>query len=258
MTHYFPDIAVFLFGLCIGSFLNVCIYRVPAGQSIVHPGSTCPGCRQPIRFYDNIPLLSYLLLRGRCRRCGIAIPLRYPLVEALTGFFALITYLTFGPTLTALVHFVFAAALLTVTFIDIDHRIIPDVISLPGIVVFFIASFWLPTVSWLDAALGVLIGGGSLLAIAWGYRLATGKEGMGGGDVKLLAMIGAMIGWQGVLFTIFAASATGTLAGVLHMLQTRSRDLKTAIPFGPFLAIGALVYLFWGDPLIEWYWDLLG
>jgi leader peptidase (prepilin peptidase)/N-methyltransferase len=156
-----------------------------------------------------------------------------------------------------LVYFVFIAVLLVITYIDIDHRIIPDILSLPGIPIFFLGSFILADVSWVDALIGILVGGGSLFAVAWGYYLLTRKEGMGGGDIKLLAMIGALIGWKGVLFTIFASSAIGTIAGIITMLYTK-KGLKLAVPFGPFLAIGAIIYIFFGPQIIQWYITLLG
>ena len=251
--NHFLEILIFAWGLCIGSFLNVCIFRLPEDQSIVRPRSSCPQCKNPIRFYDNIPIISYLLLRGRCRHCGKKIALRYPLVELLTGLFALGTFLKFGPTWDSLIYFVFIAALLTITFIDLDHRIIPDVITLPGLLIFAASSLVLSDITLIDSIIGVVVGGGSLLTVAWIYKMLTHKDGMGGGDIKLLAMIGAVVGWQGVLLTIFVASATGTLAGILTMLKARQGNLKLAIPFGPFLATGALVYIFWGQSLIYWY-----
>lgn len=257
MPAYPIGIFTFIFGLCIGSFLNVCIYRLPVSKSIVHPGSTCPKCGHLIRFYDNIPLLSYLLIGGKCRHCHAAISLRYPIVELLGGLFALGSFLKFGLSLEALIVFIFIAALLVITFIDIDHRIIPDIITLPGIPLGFAASFALPTVTYRQSLLGILVGGGSLFLVAWTYHLMTGKEGMGGGDIKLLAMIGAVIGWQGILFTVFVASAVGTLSGMLVMLKT-GKNMKLAVPFGPFLAVGAIAYIFFGPQLVDWYLHLLG
>ncbi|KPJ77079.1 MAG: peptidase A24 [Deltaproteobacteria bacterium SG8_13] len=245
-------IIVFAFGLCVGSFLNVCIYRIPESKSIVTPGSMCPRCGVKIRFYDNIPLLSYLLLRGRCRNCRASIAVRYPLVELLSGALAVAVLIKFGLTPEAAVTYGFAAVLIVITFIDIDHRIIPDVISLPGIAAFFLAARLVPSVTWLDSLIGILAGGGSLFLVAWFYHLITRKEGMGGGDIKLLAMIGAMIGWKGVLFTIFASSASGTLVGLIVMLIKR-QNMKLAVPFGPFLALGAVMYLFYGPQVIAWY-----
>lgn len=243
---------VFMFGLCVGSFLNVCIYRIPSSKSIVYPGSMCPHCGVKIRFYDNIPLLSYLLLRGRCRNCRTPISVRYPLVELLSAVLAAAVLLKYGLTPEAAVIFGFIAVLVVIAFIDIDHRIIPDVISLPGIAAFFLAARLLPSVTWIDSAIGILAGGGILFLVAWLYHLIARKEGMGGGDIKLLAMIGAMIGWKGVLFTIFASSATGTIVGLIVMLVKR-QNMKLAVPFGPFLALGAVVYLFCGPQVIAWY-----
>ncbi len=256
MYSYLLEIITFIFGTCIGSFLNVCIYRLPASKSIVHPRSMCPECKNMIRSYDNIPILSYLLLKGKCRYCDAVISFRYPLIEIITGAFSLCVFLKFGLTLEGLIYFAFIASLIVITFIDLDHRIIPDVISLPGIPIFFAASFALPSVTYIDSLIGILTGGGSLFLVAWIYNLITKKEGMGGGDIKLLAMIGALVGWKGVLFTIFVSSAVGTLSGIAVMLQTK-KNMKLAIPFGPFLAIGAVLYIFYGSRLIYWYLNLL-
>lgn len=242
----------FLFGMIVGSFLNVCIYRLPLSRSIVRPRSQCPQCGQPIRAVDNIPLLSYLFLRGRCRDCGKRIPLRYPVVELLSGGFAAMAVARFGPGWQALLMYALIAALLVITFIDLDHRIIPDAITLPGMAIGLLASFGLSRITPLEALVGILAGGGSLFLVAWGYQLVTRREGMGGGDIKLLAMIGAFMGWKGVLFTIFVASLTGTLAG-MALIFRRQGDMKLAVPFGPFLAVGAIAYLFIGAELWSWY-----
>jgi leader peptidase (prepilin peptidase)/N-methyltransferase len=218
----------------------------------------CPNCRTFIPFYDNIPVFSYLWLKGRCRQCKVKIPLRYPMVELLGGLTALGSYLKFGLTWEALIYYAFIAVLLVVTFIDLDHRIIPDIITLPGIPLFFAASFALPGITYKAALIGILAGGGSLFLVAWTYSLITKKEGMGGGDIKLLAMMGAIIGWKGVLFTIFVGSLAGTLAGLAVMLQSRKGGMKLAVPFGPFLSIGGITYIFFGMPLIAWYFKLLG
>jgi leader peptidase (prepilin peptidase)/N-methyltransferase len=255
-TPVVTTILVFFFGACIGSFLNVCIYRIPSGLSVVHPGSSCPRCRTLIAFYDNLPILSYLLLRGKCRSCRAPIAVRYPFVELLGGLLALACALAFGLTLHALVVFAFIATLIVVALIDLDHRIIPDVISLPGIPLFFLASMAVPTLTWQSSLVGILVGGGSLFSVAWVYQRITGREGMGGGDIKLLAMIGAMTGWQGVVFTLFAASAVGTVIGILAMLRSGG-NMRLAIPFGPFLALGAVIYLFFGQGLIDWYFGII-
>lgn len=242
----------FAFGLVIGSFLNVCIHRLPASQSIVHPRSRCPQCGHLIRAYDNIPVLSYVLLGGRCRDCKTHISARYPVVELLSGAFAAMSVARFGLDWTGAVVYALIAAFLVITFIDIDHRIIPDMITLPGIPLGLAASFGPGLVSPMQALIGILAGGGSLFLVAWGYQLITKREGMGGGDIKLLAMIGAFIGWQGVLFTIFVASFTGTLTGIALMFR-RAGGMKLAVPFGPFLAVGAIAYLFIGPDVMEWY-----
>jgi leader peptidase (prepilin peptidase) / N-methyltransferase len=244
--------AVFAFGAIIGSFLNVCIVRLPEERSIVRPPSHCPICRRDIAWYDNVPVLSYLLLRGRCRTCSTRISPLYPVVELLTGALAVALWLRLGPTPAFAGYFAFAAALVTITFIDLDHRIIPDVISLPGIVVGLVVSLVSPLVTPLDAVLGALAGGGVLLAIAFGYQAIRGQEGMGGGDIKLLAMIGAFLGWRSVFVTLMVASLIGSLIGVGIMLYQRA-DTKLAIPFGPFLAGGALVSLFFGDRIFAFY-----
>jgi leader peptidase (prepilin peptidase)/N-methyltransferase len=253
MSNLFILFIIFCMGACIGSFLNVCIWRVPRSESIVSPGSRCPQCSTPIRFYDNIPILSYILLMGKCRHCKSGISIRYPLVEGLTGVLAMAAAFRFGLTLDFLIYFIFISVLVTVTFIDLDLQIIPDVISLPGIPIGLAASLVLTTVTFKDSLIGALVGGGSLFLVAWGYYYFTKKEGMGGGDIKLLAMIGAFIGWQGVFFTIFIASAVGSVTGAILMLFAK-KDLKFAVAFGPFLALGALAYLFVGPELIDWYY----
>jgi leader peptidase (prepilin peptidase)/N-methyltransferase len=172
------------------------------------------------------------------------------------GLFCLGVLLKYGLTFPAVVYYVFIATLIVITFIDIDHRIIPDYLSLPGIPIFFLASLALPSLTYWDAIIGILVGGGSLFLVAWTYHLITKKEGMGGGDIKLLAMIGALIGWKGVLFTIFISSAAGALSGMTIMLLTR-QNMKLAVPFGPFLAIGAIAYIFFGPQLIYWYFYVL-
>lgn len=245
-------IFAFIFGAVVGSFLNVCIYRLPAEKSIVFPPSACPSCGNRIRWYDNLPIISFLLLRARCRACRTPISWRYPLVEALNGLLTLLLFLKFGPSLTFLAFFLLCSSLVVITFIDLDHQIIPDSISLPGIVLGFIFSFLLPWNGWLNSLLGIVAGGGSLLLVAWLYEKLTGKEGMGGGDIKLLAMMGAFLGWRSVPFIIFAASLVGSVIGVSLMLLQK-KDGKLAIPFGPFLAFGAVLYIFYGRQIIHWY-----
>lgn len=244
----FLEIFFFTVGAAIGSFLNVLIHRLPEEASIIFPASHCPKCRHAIRLYDNIPLISYLFLKGRCRDCGEKISWRYPLVELITAVMALLLLWKFGPSLQFLSTFLFACALIVITFIDLDHQIIPDVISLPGIPIFFLAAVFIMHLSFRDAFLGFLIGGGILYGIAFFYELITKREGMGGGDIKLLAMIGAFLGWQSLLFVMLVSSFAGALVGITVMIA-KGRDMKYAVPFGPFLSLGAIAYLFFGAHL---------
>jgi leader peptidase (prepilin peptidase)/N-methyltransferase len=230
---------------------------MPQNESIVSPPSHCPHCSSRIRWYDNIPLLSYLVLRGKCRGCSAHISLQYPLVELINGILTLLLFLRFGPTLPFVVLFLFCSALVVITFIDIEHQIIPDEISLSGIVIGFVLSFFINGHTWLNSLLGILLGGGSLLLVAYGYQRLTGKDGMGGGDIKLLAMMGAFLGWKAVLFIIFASSLVGSVVGITIML-VQKKDSKLAIPFGPYLAFGAVLYIFYGKVLIRWYLGLSG
>ena len=273
-------LAAFVFGSCVGSFLNVCIYRLPADESVVWPGSRCPHCGTAIAWYDNLPLLSWLLLRARCRACHARISGRYPLVEVVTGTLAVVALVRFHVTPHAAVAFAFTAALVLVTFVDLDHRFIPDEVSLPGVLVGLAASF-LPgdpltgDPTPLDAAAGAALGGGILWAVAWVYERMAGIEGMGFGDVKLLAMIGAFLGWQAIPAVLIVASIGGSLVGfaligfrarrrfgrvvrtlgpgaLRPFLQRTSR--RTEIPFGPFLALGAVLALY--DPALRIPWHL--
>jgi len=190
---------------------------------------------------------------GKCRHCNEKISIRYPLIESLTGLMALACFIKFDYSIEAIIYFSFISLLIVISFIDLDHRIIPDIISLPSIPIGLICSFFLPSTNFIQAIIGVLIGGGILYLVAWGYQMITGKEGMGGGDIKLLAMIGAFIGWKGVLVTIFMASSAGTLVGFFLMLLL-NKNMKYALPFGPFLSVGAIIYVYAGSELIRWYY----
>jgi len=243
---------VFLLGAILGSFLNVCICRLPKRESILSPPSYCPHCREPIKFYDNIPILSYLLLRGKCRQCKGHISFRYPVVEVLSGLICLALFIKYGLTLQSLLFLLFTAALIIITFIDLDYQIIPDIISIPGIFSGIGASFFIPIMSWLESIFGILIGGGFLLLVAIGYKWLTGREGMGGGDIKLLAMVGAWLGWKAIPFVLFSSSLIGVLIGGGSVLITK-RGARTKIPFGPFLSLASIIYVFFGPELINWY-----
>ncbi len=246
-------IPAFIFGACVGSFLNVCIHRIPRHTSIVSPGSACPACATPIPFYANIPVISFLALRGRCLFCSTAISWRYPLVEALTGGVGVLVCLRFGLTPEALVWFAFAATLLLVSFIDLDFQIIPDRISIPGIFTFALLAYFVLEMPISAIGFGILAGGGILYTVALAYYLIRRQEGMGGGDIKLLAMIGAATGVPGVLFTLFAGSLMGTAAGIAGMVVHPKKGAQIRIPFGPFLSAGAILYVFFGEFLIRWY-----
>jgi leader peptidase (prepilin peptidase)/N-methyltransferase len=245
-------LVAFLLGSVIGSFLNVCVWRVPRGESIIYPRSRCPKCDGAIRPRDNVPLVSYALLRGRCRACGGEISFRYPAIEALNGVMLVLLLYRFGLSPALGVYAAFVAALVVVSFIDLDHQIIPDVISLPGIVLGLVVSALGQGPPLLDSVAGLLAGGGILYGVAVGYHACTGREGMGGGDIKLLAMIGAFLGWRGVLVTLIVGSLTGAVVGTSLILARRAES-RIPIPFGPFLALGAVCALVFGDQLIEWY-----
>jgi leader peptidase (prepilin peptidase)/N-methyltransferase len=241
---------IFIFGAVVGSFLNVCIFRIPVKTSIIKPLSQCPHCHHPVYFYDNIPIISFIMPRGKCRDCGGKISWRYPLVELITAALALLLFLQFGLTLKFLTFFIFTAVLIVITFIDLDHQIIPDVLTLPGIPIFFLLAIFVVKVPWLEALIGLLIGGGMLFAIAFVYQLITKREGMGGGDIKLLAMIGGFLGWKSLIFILLVSSFSGAIVGIAAMV-IQKQDMKYAIPFGPFLSVAAVAYLFWGDAFMR-------
>ncbi len=242
----------FLFGLCVGSFLNVVISRLPAGRSIVHPRSACPRCGSPIVWYDNLPLLSYALLRAHCRQCRAAISWRYPAIELTCGALFALAYLAFGPSPRLVAALIFLGGLVAITWIDLDHQIIPDVLSLPGIALGLMLSLSPDGIGWKDALAGTIVGGGLFVLIIVGSALIIGQPGMGVGDVKLGAMIGAFLGWKLVLLSILLSVLIGgPLAAVL--LATGRKGRKDPVPFGPFLALGGMISLFWGEALLAWY-----
>jgi leader peptidase (prepilin peptidase)/N-methyltransferase len=297
-------IAIVLLGLCFGSFLNVCIYRLPRGLSVVHPGSACPACKRPIRPYDNIPVLSWLMLRGRCRDCGTPISPRYAVVELLTAALFLACYLQFGLTLETLKFCTFSFLVLGLIFTDAEHKLLPDAMTLPGIVLGLLFSWFVPvnglltvilpklapaasaSFSWrvlslADAALGTAAGASFIYGVGAIYKSARGVEGMGFGDVKLMAMVGAFLGGTLTIFTIFAGSLVGSVFGLGTMLavwikRTRRRvnrhkeSLSAArrrawesarmvyrnyqMPFGVFLGSMAIAALFFGNAVLHWYW----
>ena len=246
----FLNLFALVFGAVVGSFLNVCIFRLPAEASIVKPRSQCPYCHHPIRNRDNIPLISFIILRGKCRDCGGKISWHYPLVELITALLALLLFLKFSLTLNFLIFFIFTAVLIVITFIDLDHQIIPDILTLPGIPIFCLAAIFLLKIPWLEALLGLLIGGGILFTIAFVYELISKREGMGGGDIKLLAMIGGFFGWKSLIFILLFSSFSGAMVGITAMI-IKKQDMKYAVPFGPFLSAAAIAYLFSGDAFMR-------
>lgn len=253
----------FLVGLIVGSFCNVCIHRIPQGESIILPGSRCPNCRTGIKAYDNIPVLSFVFLKGQCRSCGRRISWQYPVVELLTGSLFALTVVQFGLTWHTGILWAFVAALVIVTFIDLEHQIVPDVITLPGIAIGLTWSlltallltgdsrpFFSPPTP-LDAFLGMLVGGGILYLVA-----VLSRGGMGGGDIKLTAMVGALLGWRAALLTIFLGTLSGSIIAVI-LLASGKKSRKDPMPFGPFLALGAVLALFWGNEIIALYFRLV-
>ena len=244
-------VTVLVLGLIIGSFCNVVIYRLPLGKSIIRPGSHCRVCSAPILPWDNIPLLSYILLRGQCRVCKDPISLRYPVVELVSGVLYMLLWFKFGFSIPFAVFAALTSTLLTVALIDYDHKIIPNSITLPGILVGLGLSTWGLPITLVDSILGLLLGGGLFYLIA-----VLTKGGMGGGDIKLIAMIGSFLGWQGALFTIFSGALLGSLVGITLMLLGR-KGRKDKVPFGPFLSCGAILFILVGDDLINWYLNLL-
>jgi len=244
-------VAISLLGLAIGSFLNVCIHRVPREASVISPGSRCPSCGYVLRWFDNIPVISYVLLAGRCRQCRTPISIRYPIVELVTMGVFLVHYFIFGLSALLVARLVFACALIVLFVIDLEHHLLPNVITLPGIVAGFAFSLILPPGP-ISSAIGILVGGGVLWLIGEAYYRYAGQEGMGGGDVKMLAMIGAFLGWKLVIVTLVFSSIIGAIIGLL-VIAMRRGDMKYALPYGTFLALAALIASLFGDRIVAWY-----
>lgn len=245
-----------LLGLIVGSYLNVVIHRLPRGLSTVLPRSRCPVCGAAIRARDNLPLVSFLMLRGRCRRCGAPIAWRYPLVELATGLLFVAVVLRWGPTVEALTAALFCCLMVALAAIDLELYLLPDRLTLPGLVAGLAIQPWFPGGDLASAAIGAAAGGGVLLAVWGAWYLLRHEEGMGLGDVKMLAMIGAFVGWKGAGVALLVAVAAGSLVG-LAMIALRRAGRRSRLPFGVFLALGGLVALFWGRALAAGYLDLL-
>jgi leader peptidase (prepilin peptidase)/N-methyltransferase len=270
-------VVVFLFGLIIGSFLNVCIVRLPREQSIVSPRSQCPRCRTLIRWYDNIPLASFIALRGKCRSCGLPISWRYPLVELLNGLLYLWAYDAFGLSGESGMVMALCSALLVITFIDLDHQIIPDVITLPGMVIGLLAApLFMSTLEppmafglgrlipsagtylsgFVNSLVGLVLGAAPLFIIGWFWEKLRKVEAMGGGDVKYMGMVGSFLGWKGAFLTIMLGALTGSIVG-MTLIALKKHQADKVIPFGPYLAFGTLLTMFYGDDIIGWYFGLI-
>jgi len=234
-------------GLVLGSFYNVCIHRYLTGQSIVRPASHCPKCGHSLVWWENIPLLSYLLLRGRCRGCNSPISLRYPLVEGLSGLWALLLALQFGLGWDWLVYMVVGGLLIIMSFIDFAEYILPDVFTLPGAVLAFCGMVFLVGMPWQDSLLGAVIGAGGFWLLQQGYYLIRRVEGLGSGDIKLMLLLGALVGWQGLPLLIFLAAFTALAASLGYMAKNAHQGMQTRIPFGPFLSLGAMIYILYGS-----------
>jgi leader peptidase (prepilin peptidase)/N-methyltransferase len=241
-------------GLSIGSFLNVCIHRIPRGGSVVHPASACPHCGYVLRWIDNIPVFSYVMLGGRCRGCKAPISPRYPIIELVTMATFLVHYAVFGLDIILVPRLLFACAMIVLFAIDLEHHLLPNVITLPGIVMGLAFSVFLPP-GLVDALIGTTLGGGILWAIGEAYFRYSGQEGMGGGDVKMLAMIGAFLGWKLVILTLVLSSVLGSLIGLL-VIAARWGGLKHALPYGTFLALGGLFASLAGADIVNWYVSL--
>jgi leader peptidase (prepilin peptidase)/N-methyltransferase len=243
--------ALAILGLAVGSFLNVCIHRIPRGGSIAHPPSSCPHCGYRLRWIDNVPVLSYAMLGGRCRQCKAPISIRYPVVEVVTMGVFVLHYVVFGLDILLVPRLLFACILIALFAIDLEHHLLPNVITLPGIVVGLAFSAMLPP-GLVDALIGTVAGGGILWLIGEAYYRYSGQEGMGGGDVKMLAMIGAFLGWKLVILTLVFSSLLGSVIGLL-VIAIKRGGLKHALPYGTFLSLAALVSSLFGERIVEWY-----
>lgn len=257
LLRYFFYPCLLLLGLVVGSFLNVCIWRLPREESIISPISHCPKCNASIRFYDNIPILSYIILRGHCRACGEGISIRYPFIEAFTALIFIVTGWKFGPSWILLPHLFFVVALIIISFIDIDHYIIPSIITIPGTVIGFLVSFFpFMEVRYLESIIGIVLCVGIFTVIAFAGKLIWKKDALGGGDIELIAMIGAFLGWKGGLMTIFWGSLFGSIWGLI-LIILKKKAMKDRIPFGPFLCLGAFLTLLFGLKIFWWYQRIL-
>ena len=251
MITLLPVVFAGLFGLAVGSFLNVCIYRLPLEKSLVAPPSACTACGRRLRWFENVPVVAWIVLGGRCRTCRTAISPVYPLVEAFTGAMFAWAWWHYGFGWLLISHLLLGCALVVLFFIDLHHRILPNVITLPGIIIGFLLSFLNPP-GWGSSLLGILLGGAIPFVIAEAYLRFRGEEGLGMGDVKMLAMIGAFLGWRLMFLTLVLASFMGSFAG-LALILVRRGDMRSSMAFGTFLSIATFVSLVIGNRIIDWY-----
>ncbi|MCP4581260.1 MAG: prepilin peptidase [candidate division Zixibacteria bacterium] len=263
MMEYYFAIFVFFVGLCIGSFANVCIYRLPKKMSIVKPGSSCPACQTSIKPWHNIPLVSFIILGGKCKYCGTSISWRYPIIEFICGVMFLYAYYDLfylnNNLFLFIVSLYLSSVFLIIFFIDLDHKIIPDSLSLSGIIIGFAISF-LPgmPLDWKGSLIGILVSGGLFLAIAEIGDRVFKKESMGGGDIKLAAMMGGFIGWKGILLVLGIGSFLGAVIGGLSLMLAKDKEAARTIPFGPFLVTAAIIVFYWGDDILNAYLRFVG
>ncbi len=259
MQNSFMLLAVFLYGIVLGSFLNVLIYRLPRKLSIIRPRSKCPQCSSKIKFYDNIPIFSYVILRGKCRTCRGRISFRYPAVEALAGILSVVALFHFGITLRGFEAIFLSFVFIAIFFIDLDFTIIPDVFTLPGVIIGFGVSF-LPGgfVNWSQSLIGLLVGGGVFLLVGMLGEFIFKKEALGFGDVKFAAMLGAFLGWQNLILILIIASFLGSVIGIAMIYFARKKGKSSYIPFGPFLVAGALIAMYFSNVIIRAYLDFIG
>lgn len=251
-----PDIfwlvTFFIFGLILGSFFNVCIWRIPREESIVKPGSHCTRCNAEIKWYDNIPVLSYIILRGKCRKCGEPFSVRYAAIELLTGILYALTYHYFGFQIFTIFVLIYISFMIIMSFIDIDHFILPDRFTLTLIPLGILASFFRIDFSWTDSLIGILTGGGLIFLFSGLYYLLKKTPGMGGGDIKLMAGVGAYLGFSNTLLTLLIGTLSGTVIALPYVFL-KKKKMDSMLPFGPFLALAAIICLFWGDVILDWW-----
>lgn len=247
----------FCLGAIFGSYSNVAIYRYLSGESVVWPGSKCPSCQTPLRWYHNIPIFSWVALKGKCQFCSKPISKQYWIVELFLGILFYLAYLKVGWTWTLVEYFIFLTGLVIVSGIDLKSYLLPDIYTWPGIFIGLIGAYLNPEREFISALLGVLFGGGFLWSLAWMYKKWRGEDGLGGGDIKLIAWIGALLGWEAIPFVMILSSLLGTLAGLLTM-RSSQKGFKTMIPFGPHLALGSVIYLLFGDYFSRKYAEILG